>query len=196
MGIPSGTLTAARYAATTLQRRRDPPRPDDMRAMEDGLSSAIHTASAVASLALAMAVLTACSAGPSAPPADAATVMLVVAGDNVVGADSRLACILRTVPAADAGRVGEVADCTNLIDDPAELQLVLAPGTYTLQVGRFACPGMPGECSQDAYAEQYDDGDGAVWSCEVSVDLSPREKRWIQVNVASEPAAASCAARR
>ena len=120
-------------------------------------------------------------------------VVLVLAGDGTVGADSRLACTLRTIPAADAGRVGVVADCTNPVDRAVDLQLVLTPGTYTVQAGRFFCPGMPGECSADAYAQHYDTS-GAVWACEVSISVGPHECSRVRVDVASDPAAASCTA--
>lgn len=155
------------------------------------MSNAIRGAPSAACLALATVSLTACSAAPAAPPVDAATVRLAVVGDDVVGADSRLACILRTVPADDAARVGAVADCTNPVDRPVDLRLSLAPGNYIVQASRYSCPGMPGECSEDAYDQQYDTSD-AVWACDVSISVGPLENSHVRVDVVSDPAVASC----
>lgn len=147
----------------------------------------MRTLSAAAGGAVVL-VLCACGGGAvPAAPADAARVGLTVSGDGAVGADTPLACALRVVPAESAPPAGAVSDCTNLHDAQPDLALSLASGRYVLQAVRAACPGMPGECPEDPYAELYSGTLGGVeWSCEVPVMLAPRQAVTVAVELTAD----------
>lgn len=159
----------------------------------------LHGAGAGAgAVAVAAALVLAACGGPAPEvPPDAATVGLLVTGDGAVGADSLLACALRVAPADEtegsegsegSERAGAVSACKNLVDAQPDLVLPLAPGRHLLQAVRVACPGMPGDCPEDPYAELYSGptGGAVVWACEVPVVLAARQAVTVRVEVSAD----------
>lgn len=132
----------------------------------------------------AVAAASAC-AGPGAGP-DAATVDVAFTGAAVF-TDSFSRCVV-TLRSTDGDvAAGAVLECPELDPEPSTAQLAVPPGTYVVEVGQWACPGMPGDCSEEpddeTYLEERRGGSGLpTWQCSLRVDLASRTAATVEVS--------------
>ena len=128
--------------------------------------------------------VTAC-AGSSAGR-DAASVDVTFA-DAAVFTDSFSRCVV-TLRSTDGDVAdGAVVECPELGPEPSTARLVVPQGAYVVEAGQWACPGMPGECSEDpgdeTYREERRGGSGLpTWQCSAKVDLAPRTTAAVEVS--------------